>query len=298
MSTQSLMRRKVLFGGKGGVINGPMFLEKPLVDGDFTGNGTSEFVSSYTCAPGELVYMNSDFKWAKADNDAAAALASNRLGIVMEDGVDGQFITVALSGSIIWLSSAFPTFTGAPVYMSATAGGITESLPTAYVTAVRELGYGCNEDMLYFEPGKLKFVNGAGEQIVLPTIAADVVGPYDYSRVSGYTTAAAYDSVILNSSNKWVKTDANTASLYNGIKGIVAIGGATDVLIKVALPGSFIKTAGTYTLGANQYILEAAGTIGETVPSSGTSAQIIAANAITTTVLQVKMEAYSPITGA
>lgn len=295
MSTQSAIRRKVLYGGKGSIINGPVFHDKPLIDGEFTGNGTSEFASSYTCAPGELVYLTSTFKWAKADSNAAAALNSNQLGICMEDGVDGQFITVALAWSFIYLT-AFPTFTGVPVFMSATAGAITETEPSENYAASRVIGYGIHADMLFFNPAPVSYA-GKAVQIVLPTVAGQVIGPIDATRVSGYTTAAAYDIVILDANNKWQKADADGAGLFDGILGMVVVGGATDVAITVALKGAFIKTAGTYTLGAEQYLSKTAGGL-SALPTTGTAAQIVVGKAWSTTVLQLVFEGYHVTSGA
>lgn len=295
--TQSAMKRKVLNGVGGLIKKAPHVFERPTIDDTVVGNSTTDFALSYTCTARDLVYLTSDFKWAKADSNGAAALQANLLGIVMEDGVDGDFVLVALPGSMVYAATAFPTFTGAPVFMSETAGAVTETEPSGNSSASRVVGYGIHADKLWFDPAPPKH-SGLASQIVLPTVAASVIGPVDATRVSGYTTAAAYDLVILNSSNKWVKTDANTDSLYNGILGMVVVGGATDVAITVALKGAFIKTAGTYTLGANQYMSETAGAITETLPTTGTSAQIVAAKAWTTTVLELVFSGYQVTSGA
>lgn len=293
--TQSAMKRKVLNGVGGGIIKAPHVFERPTVDNTCVGNSTTDFALSYTCTARDLVQLNSDFKWEKADSNAS--FYSNLLGIVMEDGVDGDFSLVALPGSIVY-STTFPTLTGAPVFMSATAGLVTETEPSENSAASRVVGYGVHADMLWFNPAPVAYA-GKATQIVLPTVAAQVIGPVDSTRVSGYTTAAAYDTVILNSSNKWVKADANAAAnLSLGILGMVVVGGATDVAITVALKGAFIKTAGTYTLGANQYLSETAAAITETLPSSGSSNQIVVGKAWTTTVLQLLFEGHGVTSGA
>lgn len=291
------MKRKVLNGVGGLIKKAPHVFERPTIDDTVVGNSTTDFALSYTCTARDLVYLTSSFTWAKADSNGSAALQANLLGIVMEDGASGDFVLVALPGSMVYASSAFPTFTGVPVYMSETAGAVTETEPSGNSSASRVVGYGIHADKLWFDPAPPKH-SGLASQIVLPTVAASVIGPVDATRVSGYTTAAAYDLVILDSSNKWQKTDANTASLYNGILGMVVVGGATDVAITVALKGAFIKTAGTYTLGANQYMSETAGAITETLPSTGTSAQIVAAKAWTTTVLELVFSGYQVTSGA
>lgn len=295
--TQSAMKRKVLNGVGGLVKKAPHVFEAPTIDDTVVGNSTTDFALSYTCTGRDLVYLTSDFKWDKADSNGAAALYSNLLGIVMEDGVDGDFSLVALPGSMVYAATAFPTFTGVPVYMSETAGAVTETEPSGNSSASRVVGYGIGADKLWFDPAPAKTA-GLATQIVLPTVAAQVIGPVDATRVSGYTTAAAYDTVILVS-NKWQKADANAAaSLSLGILGMVVVGGATDVAITVALKGAFIKTAGTYTAGANQYLSETAGAITETLPSSGSSNQIVVGKAWSTTVLQLLFEGHGVTSGA
>lgn len=296
--TQSAMKRKVLNGVGGLVKKAPHVFEAPSIDDTVVGNSTTDFALSYTCTARDLVYLTSDFKWAKADSNGAAALYSNLLGIVMEDGVDGDFSLVALPGSMVYASSAFPTFTGVPVYMSETAGAVTETEPSGNSSASRVVGYGIGADKLWFDPAPAKTA-GLATQMVLPTVAGQVIGPIDATRVSGYTTAALYDIVILNSSNKWVKADANqAASLSLGILGMVVVGGATDVAITVALAGAFIKTAGTHTLGANQYLSETAGGFTETLPSTGTSHQLVVAKAWSTTALQLVFAGHGVTSGA
>ena len=296
--TQSAMKRKVLNGVGGLIKKAPHVFERPTIDDTVVGNSTTDFALSYTCTARDLVYLTSDFKWAKADSNGAAALQANLLGIVMEDGVDGDFVLVALPGSMVYAATAFPTFTGAPVFMSETAGAVTETEPSGNSSASRVVGYGIHADKLWFDPAPPKH-SGLASQIVLPTVAASVIGPVDATRVSGYTTAAAYDVVILNSSNKWVKADANqAAALSLGILGMVVVGGATDVAITVALKGAFIKTAGTYTLGANQYLSETAAAVTETLPSTGTSYQMVVGRAWTTTVLQLAFEGHGVTSGA
>ena len=292
------MKRKVLNGVGGLIKKAPHVFERPTIDDTVVGNSTTDFALSYTCTARDLVYLTSSFTWAKADSNGSAALQANLLGIVMEDGASGDFVLVALPGSMVYAATAFPTFTGAPVFMSETAGAVTETEPSGNSSASRVVGYGIHADKLWFNPAPPKH-SGLASQIVLPTVAASVIGPVDATRVSGYTTAAAYDVVILNSSNKWVKADANqAAALSLGILGMVVVGGATDVAITVALKGAFIKTAGTYTLGANQYLSETAAAVTETLPSTGTSYQMVVGRAWTTTVLQLAFEGHGVTSGA
>lgn len=58
------------------------------------------------------------------------------------------------------------------------------------------------------------------------------------------------------------------------------------------------STTGTYTLGANQYLSETAAAITETLPSSGSSNQIVVGKALTTTVLRLLFEGHGVTSGA
>lgn len=288
---------EVLRGATGQLIYGPSIIRKPTIDGNVTGPSTRQFLTSYTSAVGELVYMTSDFKWALADADGAAALYSNLLGIVLEVGADGDYILVALPGSIVY-STAFPTFSGVPVWMSATAGAVTETKPVLNLTGQRVVGYGIGADTLYFNPSAVDFVTGTGHEIVLPTVSGSIFGPQTSLYVSGYTTSAIGDAVSLNSSSKWVLMDANTSSLCSGLTGICMSVGATDVAIKVALPGSFIKTAATYTAGTDYFVSETAGALTSTKPTTGTSSQIIGVSGLGSNTGYVRMSAAVTISGA
>lgn len=296
--TQSAMKRKVLNGVGGLIKKAPHVFEAPTIDDTVVGNSTANFALSYTCTGRDLVYLTSDFKWAKADADGATALYSNLLGIVMEDGVDGDFVLVALPGSMIYAATAFPTCTGLPLYMSATAGAITETAPVLNLNAVRVVGYGIGADKIWFDPAPVSFVNGSVGEIALPTVSGSIVGPQTSLYVSGYTTSAIGDAVSLNSSSKWVLMDANTSSLCSGLTGICMSVGATDVAIKVALPGSFIKTAATYTAGTDYFISETAGALTSTKPTTGTSSQIIAVSGLGSNTGYVRMTAAVTVSGA
>lgn len=288
---------EVLRGATGQLIYGPSIVRQPTIDGNVTGPSTRQFLTSFTSAVGDLVYMNSDFKWAKADADGAAALYSNLLGIALEVGADGDYILVALPGSIVY-STNFPTFTGVPVYMSATAGAVTETKPVLNLTGQRVVGYGIGADTLYFNPSAVDFVTGTGHEIVLPTVSGSIFGPQTSLYVSGLTSTAIGDAVMLNSSSKWVLMDANTASLCAGLTGIAMSVAATDATVKVALPGSFIKTAATYTAGTDYFVSETSGALTSTKPTTGTSSQIIGVSGLGSSTGYVRMSAAVTISGA
>lgn len=125
----------------------------PSSDDTATGITTNEFNSGYTStAIGDLVYLDSSATWQKADADASAATYSGYLGIALEVKASGNAVNVLLQG-YAYCSTAFPTFTiGSPVYMSATAGAVTQTAPTTTDSATRVIGFAIHADKMWFNP--------------------------------------------------------------------------------------------------------------------------------------------------
>lgn len=128
-------------------------LAVPTSDGTATGDITSSFNAGYTTALGDLVYLDSSGTWQKADADASATTYSGWLGIALQGSItSGNPLQVLLKG-YAYMSVAFPTFTiGGPVYMSATAGAMTQTAPTTTDSATRVLGFAVHADKMYFNP--------------------------------------------------------------------------------------------------------------------------------------------------
>lgn len=122
---------------------------------DVTGTGitTNEFNSGYSStAIGDLVYLDSSSTWQKADADASAATYSSLLGIALSVTASASPATVLLQG-FVYAASPFPTFTiGAPIYMSATAGAVTQTAPVTTDSATRIVGYAVHADKMWFNP--------------------------------------------------------------------------------------------------------------------------------------------------
>jgi len=134
---------------------GQDLLTVPSVDNTATGQTTSAFVSGYSSsAIGDLVYLASDSKWKQADANTLA-LYNGLLGIALEVSAADASLLVALSGSFVYAATVFPTFTiGSPVYMSETAGLVTNTAPTTTDAARRIVGWGVHADKLYFSPSQ------------------------------------------------------------------------------------------------------------------------------------------------
>lgn len=125
----------------------------PSSDPSATGITTNEFNSGYSStAIGDLVYLDSSATWQKADADASAATYSSMLGIALSVAASAAPVNVLLQG-FIYAGTPFPTFTiGAPIFMSATAGAVTQTAPVTTDSATRIIGYAVHADKMYFNP--------------------------------------------------------------------------------------------------------------------------------------------------
>lgn len=125
----------------------------PSSDVTATGDITNEFNSGYSStAIGDLVYLDTSATWQKADADASAATYSSMLGIALSVTASGAAATVLLRG-FVYAATPFPTFTiGAPIYMSATAGAVTQTAPVTTDSATRLVGYAVHADKMWFCP--------------------------------------------------------------------------------------------------------------------------------------------------
>lgn len=134
--------------------NGQILLTVPTTDGHCTGPTTNAFVSGYTSsAVGDLVYLDSNSKWQKADADAAST-ASNLLGIALAVAATDASLLVALPGSFVY-ATAFPTLAiGSPYYVGETAGAIQATIPTGADNVIRVVGFAVHADKLYFYPSQ------------------------------------------------------------------------------------------------------------------------------------------------
>lgn len=124
-------------------------------DGKYTGI-TVTGTAGYTQAFGDLAYLDpTDSRWEAADANSAAGAdgdARGLLGMVVSAGTDGTACTILLVG-IIRADAKFPTFTvNNPVYVSETAGAVTQTQPTTTDVVIRIVGAALTADEFYFNP--------------------------------------------------------------------------------------------------------------------------------------------------
>lgn len=124
-------------------------------DGKFTGI-TVTGTAGYTQAFGDVVYLDpTDSRWEACDaNSAQGADGDSRgiVGMVVVAGTDGNACTILLQG-IIRADAKFPALTiNNPVYISETAGSITQTQPVTTDVVIRVVGFGITADEMYFNP--------------------------------------------------------------------------------------------------------------------------------------------------
>lgn len=126
-----------------------LFFAVPSVLNTASGPTTVDTDAGYTTAIGDLVYLSSGLQWQKPN---ATSTYNGLLGIALEVKLAGQAIRVALPGSIIYASAFSFATPGAPVYMSETAGVVTQAAPITPNSATRIMGWALDPQTLYFFP--------------------------------------------------------------------------------------------------------------------------------------------------
>jgi len=124
-------------------------------DGKYSGI-TVTATAGYTQAFGDLVYLDpTDSRWEAADANAASGADGDSrglLGMVVVAGTDGNACTILLNG-VIRADAKFPTFTvNNPIYVSETAGSVTQTQPTTTDVVIRVVGAALTADEMYFNP--------------------------------------------------------------------------------------------------------------------------------------------------
>lgn len=122
---------------------------------DGTWSGITEAgTAGATLAFGDLVYYApADSRWELADASAASTSGHVKLGIcVLAAAANGDPTNILLVGKVR-ADAAFPALSvGDPVYVSETAGDITDAQPTTEDAVIRVIGFANTADELYFNP--------------------------------------------------------------------------------------------------------------------------------------------------
>lgn len=124
-------------------------------DGAYSGI-TMTGTAGYTQAFGDLVYLDpTDSRWEAADANAASGAdgdARGNLAMVVVAGTDGNPCTLLRQG-IIRADAKFPSFTiNNPIYVSETAGSVTQTQPVTTDVVIRIVGAALTADEMWFSP--------------------------------------------------------------------------------------------------------------------------------------------------
>jgi len=118
----------------------------------------------------------------------------------------------------------------------------------------------------YFD--SLYTYNNVADFTIEPAVDQTAQGPRTNDLNAG-ATISIMELVILDSSSKWQKTDANSAALYAGMLAMALEAGTNNNPMLVAFKGSVIRNdAWAWTPGAVLYMSETAGAITATQPST------------------------------
>lgn len=164
VTNKSIVVSQLTAGVLGGTITlgestGNIKLDQTLsADGTWSGI-TVDATAGYTQAFGDCVYLDpTDSRWELCDaNSASGADGDSRgtVGMVVVAGTDGNACTILLRGKIR-ADAKFPTFTvNNPVYISETAGSVTQTQPTTTDVVIRIIGAALTADELLFMPDNM-----------------------------------------------------------------------------------------------------------------------------------------------
>lgn len=104
--------------------------------------------------------------------------------------------------------------------------------------------------------------------LTVPSVDVTATGFVTSAFNSGYSSTAVGDLMYLDSSATWQKTDADSTTTAYGLLGIALTVAASGAVVKVALPGSFVRVnAWNWTVGNTLYLGETAGAMQNTIPT-------------------------------
>lgn len=124
---------------------------EPPVNQTGEGTFTNSLNAGATISAFQCVYLGSGGTWLLTDADSESS-AKGMLALSMEDKTSGQAMRVALSGTVIRNDTWNWTSIGAPIFLSQTAGALTQTYPTGNDVVVRVVGFALTDDSIYFLP--------------------------------------------------------------------------------------------------------------------------------------------------
>lgn len=97
----------------------------------------------------DAVYLTSSSTWAQADANGSGTYPARGLTIATHAG-SGEAVSVVDDGVV--RNDAWAWTAGAPIYLSATAGGLTQTAPSTSGDKVQVIGYALSSDSMRVQP--------------------------------------------------------------------------------------------------------------------------------------------------
>ena len=133
--------------------------------------------------------------------------------------------------------------------------------------------------------GTVTLADNARIDLTLPTADTYVTGNTTDSFAAGYSSAIG-DLVFFGSGGKWLEVDADAVATCKGLIGIALEDKNDTEIMKVALPGSFVRLdSWNWTVGATLYAGETLGAIQETIPTGADAVIKVVGFAVSTDVI-------------
>jgi hypothetical protein len=129
----------------------------PDDDNSSEGPQTDDINAGESVTAFNVVYLHSDGEWHNIDASATAT-SKGMLAISLESKGDGEAMNVALSGSFI-RHDTWAWTVGGDLYLSETAGEITQTAPTTTDSATRIIGHATHADRIYFNPDNIYVIH-------------------------------------------------------------------------------------------------------------------------------------------
>lgn len=138
--------------GTGPTIARPIidFVVEPPSDDTYEGTATNDINAGATIAQWEAVYLDSTPDWNLTDASATATAGGVMIALATEAGTATNPINVLLHG--IARNDGWTWTAGGPIYLSETAGALTQTAPTTTNAVVRVVGYALSDDAIYWNP--------------------------------------------------------------------------------------------------------------------------------------------------
>jgi hypothetical protein len=132
-----------------GKLNSSLTIE-PATDDTYEGISSDDVNAGATIAQWEVVYLDGTPDWNLTDASAEATAGGVQVALATEAGTATNPLNVLFSG--VARNDAWTWTAGGAIYLSETAGAMTQTKPTTTDSVTRVLGYALSDDAIYFSP--------------------------------------------------------------------------------------------------------------------------------------------------